>query len=191
MAYENYTIIEFMNAQFKHDYSIISKEELKIVFTEYIDTAKLYESDEFSKVVYIHFLNNRINTIKLWIRLQKEFLNNFDVPFIEQFGFIFKKFGHIVKWNNSREDFILQLDRVEKREQKYISELENCIKILTESRLKNKSNDKSVELTRSSFIKTINSLGKIGWKIDKHKDTLEDLALIIEEQINEGKNSKT
>lgn len=185
MAFENYTIRQFMQAWFNQDTSVMSIEEFDNVYTEYIDVAGLFQSEEFDKVVYIHFLNGRINTVNIFIRLQREFIKEFNIPYIEGFELLKDK-GYILKWNNSIDDFENQLLRIEAQEKRYISELENCIKELIDFRkTKGKSEEEPLKKKREGFIRTLNTLGKVGYRIDKDKDTVEDLALMIKQQFEE------
>ena len=186
MAYENWTIRQLMKAWFRKDYSEMSEEEFGIVRTEYIDTAGLYDENVFQKVCYIYFLNSRINSISLSIRLQKDFLKEFDIPYKQAFSFL-SKFGHRVKWNDNAEDFISQLDKIERREVKYTSMIENEIvelkKLQKQAKIPEEEEDDKT--TRERFIRTVNTLGKIGYKIDYDKTTVEELALMIKQQTEE------
>lgn len=186
MAYENWTIRQLMKAWFRKDYSEMSEEEFGIVRTEYIDTAGLYDENVFQKVCYIYFLNSRINSISLSIRLQKDFLKEFDIPYKPAFSFL-SKFGHRVKWNDNAEDFISQLDKIERREVKYTSMIENEIvelkKLQKQAKIPEEEEDDKT--TRERFIRTVNTLGKIGYKIDYDKTTVEELALMIKQQTEE------
>jgi len=185
VAYENWTVRQLMNAWFKKDYSEMSEEEFYIVKTEYIDTAGLYDENVFQKVSYIHFINSRINSITLSIKLQKDFLKEFGLPYKPALPFL-NKFGHRVRWNGDEEDFISQLDKVEKRESRYTSILENEMvelkKLQKETKTPEEDDDK---LTRERFIRTVNTLGKIGYKIDYDKTTVEEMALMIKQQTEE------
>lgn len=190
MAFEKYTVRQYMNAKYRDDFTItgIPEHEVNIAHTEYIDVAGLFQSEEFNKVSYIHFLNNRINTIKLSIRLQKDFLDNFDIPYQEGFK-MFKKFGHNLYWNN-KEQFLRELTKIEMKENKYISQLEKNIKELKEERLKSIKKEVTVEQSRGSFIRTVNSLGKLGYKIDMDKTMLEEFAYMIKQQTEENEALK-
>lgn len=185
MAYENYTVRQFENAMFKNDRTVMDEETFQLVNTEYIDTAGLYETEEFSQVTYIHYLNGRINTVKIAIRLQREFLEEFGVPY--QPGFeVLKKNGYSLYWKNDKEQFLKSLERIENKDKKYLSELEGCMKKLKDTRAKKNNKEESVKISRGSWIRTINSLGKIGYKIDKDKETVEDLAYMIKAQTEEN-----
>lgn len=183
--YENITIRQFENALFRNDRTVLNEEQFKEVYTEYIDTAGLYETEEFQKVSYIYYLNNRINSLNIAIRLQLEFLNEFKFPYVENFKF-FKKFGHKLEWKNDHKAFIAQLEKVKLRESKYNTMLESSIKELKLMReKKEKTPEKTSEQTLVSWTRTINSLRKIGWKIDKDTDTVMELAIIIKQQTEE------
>lgn len=186
MAFENYTLKQFEDAWFKGDRDVMTQSVFDEVYSEYIDTAELWQSEEFDKVSYIHFLNNRINTVRLSVTLQKKFIDEFEVPYKPGFELL-KKNGHYLKWNDSVEDFVKQLDKVENREKKYISELENEIKnLVTLRKNKNGGKEKTPKEQRQSHLRTVNSLGKIGFKIDKDKITVEEYALMIKQQSEEA-----
>lgn len=172
-----------MRAWFKNDYSEISEKIFKVAYSEYIDTSERFANKEFELVSQIHYLNNRINCVKLCIIIQKEFINNFGKPYIPDFG-SFKKFGYTLYWKNNINDFLLALTRIESTEKKNVIKLEAAKKKLIEERAKSNSGESS-DLTKESrhdFIKMLNVLGKIGYKIDKDKTTVEELALIIKEE---------
>lgn len=200
MAYELYTVQQYMDALYKGDRSVMSEEILKEVNTEYIDTAGLYETEEFQKVSHIHYINNRINTIKLEIALQKRFLSEFGVPFINQFEWFKKRFGHRLVWKcneldilECQDDFLEQLKKIELKENKYISTVEKDIKELIEMR--DKKNSKKVssnEESRGSFIRTLISLRKLNYVIVNTVTTVEELSWMIkmqQEAVNESKKN--
>lgn len=186
MDFKKCTIDNFITAFFEKDYSLISLDETENIYTSYIDVAKLFEGEEFSRISYIHYLSGRINTIKISIKLQKEFLEEFKVPYQPEFK-MFKKFGHLLFWKGDGKKFLEILDRIELKELKYISELENEIKMLIEAR-KNKSKGKSVELTLDGFLTSVISLGKIGYIIDRYKTTMQEMALMVKKQMEDNKS---
>ena len=194
MAYENYTIQQYMDAKYKGDRSVMSEEEFQIVQTEYIDTAGLYESEEFSKVCYITFVSGRINSVNTAIRLHREFINHIGQPYLPGFEFMKLK-GHKLYWNKNYpdriEDFLKQLEKVEQRERKWTSILENEIKNLTEMRLKKKNGVKDDETgekeKRGGFIKTINSLRKIGYPIVLKENTMEEFSYMVKQAREDAK----
>lgn len=194
MAYEKFTVGQFMNAWFNEDYSEISKDEWPIVYAEYIDTAGLFISEEFDKVAYINFLNNKINSINIAIDTHRKFLETFGVAYSLGFPF-FAKLGYIVKWNNDKQDFLNQLAKIELREKKNISQLEISIKELDNIRKSKEQENKEPEQTlkekRLSFLRTFNSLNKIGYRIEKNSTTIEEYALMIKQQIEEVEEVKS
>lgn len=197
MAYENYTVEVFENAWFKKDYSVLSEAEFNIVYAEYQDTSGLFLTDDFEKRGYISHLNQRINYVKLFIRLQREFIREFNAPFNRDFEDFKKEYGYVLKWKNDVDDFEKQLKKIETREGKHTSSLEASVKELIESREKNKKKIKPVEdeeslkKSRLSFIRMRNSLGKVGYKLDKHTTTVEELSLMIKQQLEEQEEIKS
>lgn len=190
MASEKYTVRQFEQAWFQGDRSVMDEHEFNQVYTEYMDTSGLFETEEFDKVCYIYWLNNRINSIKLGIKLQKDFLKEFGVPYKPAF-FFFVEFGHNLKWNDNSEDFIKQLKTVEIREKMYIGELEGAMKELKDFRKKRDNGEPTdPKKTRISFIRTRNTLGKIGYIIDPDKTTVEEMALMVKQQSEEVEQLK-
>lgn len=184
--YENITIGEFKDAMWGSNKAKLSKEDIDTVNSEYVDLAGIYDADEFSRVAYITYLNGRINKIKLAIRLQREFINNFDIPFLNELKF-FKQFGYTVHWNKNRVDFENQLKKIESREGRFEDEVEGKIKELIELRLsKNKKEYVSDKQTLESFMLTYISLGKVGYSIDVNSTTMQEFALMIKHQKEEN-----
>lgn len=186
MAYEDYTIKQFEDAWFKNDRTLMNDETFDLVYTEFIDTAQLYRTDEFEKVSYIYFLNTRINKIKLCIKAQKEFVETFGVPYPENFE-IFKKHGYSIKWKNSKEDFFNQLKKVELSETRYTAQIESKIKELEDIRKKKPKEEITEKQKRENWVRMINTLRKIGWVIQKESDTVQDLSVMILQQNEENK----
>lgn len=182
MKFEECTIQQFINAKFLGIDSLITKEEIESIWEAYIDKTKQYEVEEFEMVSYIHYLNGRINYIKMSVDLQKRFIDNFDLPYLEAIKSFQKKYGYFLKYNGDNEDFKRQLDNIEKKEGKYIVELEEKIKALLEFRKSKRSKDNPVKVTKESFLMTVIILSKIGYSIDKNSTTMEELALMIENQ---------
>ena len=185
MTYEDVTIEQYINAKWKDDISVLTSEQLKFVEEQYVDTAGLYESEEFSKVAYIHYLNTRVNSVKLSVRLQYEFIENFNIPYLPEIKF-FNKFGHRLVWHDNIERFIEDLRKVESKEKKYISQLENSIKELTDLRAKKAKGESPKKQTRTDFIATLISLGKIGYRIKRTETSIEELSLMIKKQSEEA-----
>lgn len=199
MNYGECNIQQFMNCWFKKDYSEVSLEDFKIIYAEYVDTSGLFMSEDFERQGYINHLSQRINSVKIFIRLQREFIADFNMPFIRDFESFKDKYGYVLKWSGDLMDFKKQLEKVEKREVKHNSFLEEKIKELSDSR-KNNQNKTAVDdveekliKSRTYFIRMLNSLGKIGYKLDKKNTTVEELSLMIKQQMEdtEQKNAPT
>lgn len=186
MAFENYSIEQFMNAWFKKDYSVIDEKEFQTVYSEYIDVSGLYETDEFEKVSYIHYLNNRKNVMKLLIEFQKKYLSELLIPYQDQS--VFNKYGYFLKWNGSIDNFLKQLKKIEISEARFSSQLEIKIKELEEFRQKKGKSKKeqTLEEARKSFIRMLISLRKMDYKIDNKTTSVEELALIIRLQCEQA-----
>lgn len=189
MAYEKYTVKQFIDAWFNKDYSELTEDEFKIVYSEYQDESGLFMSEDFEKQSFIYHLNQRITFIKMFLRLQREFISEFESPFIRDFEMVKDRYGYNLKWNNDINDFEEQLKKIELREVKHTTLLESKIKDFVNSRKKDvvKNNDEVEDLkkSRSSFIRMLNSLGKIGFIIDKKETTVEELSLMIKQQMEE------
>lgn len=197
MTFEDITIEQYMKAKWRGDRTFITTDELlKDIETEYIDAAGLYESEEFGKIVYIHYLNNRVNSISLSLRLQRDFLEEFGQPNIPALSFL-RKFAHKVEWRDDKKSFLETLDRIEMKEKKYISQLEKNIKELGDIR-NNKKKENKPEKTekeiRESFVRTLVSLGKIYINLNREKTYMDELAAMIKCQSDEAEkieNSKS
>ena len=77
------------------------------------------------------------------------------------------------------DDFLKQLDKIEHKERKWTSILENEIKNLTDMRAKKIKKEVPQKEARGSFIKTINSLRKIGYPILLKENTMEEFSYMI------------
>ena len=175
MTFENCTIDQFKRAKFNKDFSEITKDELDDIYLQYIDTAKMYNSSKFNKISYINFLRKRIFVISTAINLHKNYLEDVGIAYEEGFG-LFKKYGYTLVWKYP-EDFISQLDKISKKENKYMSLLKKEEIELNEMDRDNIKEDEV--LSRQSFIRTILLLGKNGYKIDNFTTTMEELSLTI------------
>lgn len=184
--YEDITVRQFMNAQFKSDRSVMNEEQFKQCYNEYLDTTGLYETDIFNKECYIQFLTNRINVIKIGIKAHVDFVNEFGVPYVEELK-IFNQYGHFPVWKGDKEKFIKDIQRIGKLENVYISQLEAKVKELEETKEKREDIPIKKDSGRGNFIQTLNSLGKVGYKIDKDSTTVEELAYMIKYQLEENK----
>lgn len=185
MAYENYTVREFREALFSNDRSVMDEETFKEVYNEYLDTAELYEKEEFLKVSRIHYLNNRINFIKIALKLQIGFLENFGKPYLKELK-SFEKFGHKIFWKGDKQNFLQQCKKIQERESKYIDEVDNELELLYQMRQKKKDKEFTAKESRANFIKTFNSLGKIYFHLS-WDTSVEDYSHMIKQATEDSK----
>lgn len=191
MTYEEITIDEFANAKWKGDTSVVSKEDIALIWMRYIEDAKMYDSSDFNKSSYIQLINNKYNSIKIAVSLQINFLDEFEEPYKDNFD-LFKEHGYHLKWKGDKEDFLHQLLMVSKKQRKYVSILEGKIKELEEYRASKKQNKEELtdEQHRKRFLSMVFSLGKIGWNINLMTTKLEWLVVMICRQIEENEEQK-
>lgn len=190
MVYHKYTITQFISAWFDKDRSVMNEETFEKCKTEYIDTAGLYNTEDFEKTSYIYFIQNRINSIKIFLHVQRSFLEDFNEPCQQYFYFI-KKFGHKLVWRDDVKNFKDQLDSIENKEKKYESVLKReMLELATKRKLDGKK-EQNKDTTRESFLTSLNILGKMGYRFDEDKTTVERLALIIKQQKEEANTLKS
>jgi hypothetical protein len=195
--YEKVTISSFMKAWFEKDYSELSHDDFQIVYGEYVDTSGLFLSDDFERQAYIYYLSERLNYVKMFLRLQRDFIVTFGKPFQRDFERFYDQHGYRLKWNDDLEDFEKQLVNVEMGQQKFETILDARIKELNQLRGKDiderykDSPEDELKKSRISFIRMLNSLVKIGYKVDKPVTTVEELALMIKQQLEEVESMKS
>jgi hypothetical protein len=187
--YEKISVKQFIDAWFFEKYETISKDDFEIAYTEYIDATGLFTTREFDLVCFIHFTNNKLNIVRLAVGLQRQYLEEFGEPFLEELNFLIK-FGYRLKWENDKQDFINQLDKVIRSESKYRTLLNAKRKQLDEERKKAGTEEPDKKKTRVSFLRMMNTLGKIGYKVDKDITTVEELSLMIKQQFEEQEELK-
>jgi len=183
-VYEEVIIRDFMNAWFFEKYDKLSKEDFETVYAEYIDAAELYATEEFDIISSIHYLNTRINAVKLWISLQRQYIAYFGEPYEAGFKFL-SKYGYSVEWENDIDKFEASLKRIELRETKKQFELETKTKALLTLRKNKNHEEETPKQTREQFIRLLNTLGKLGYKIEKDSTTVEEFALMLKQQFEE------
>lgn len=187
MAYEDYKLGQFKRAWFKEDRSIetgIPQEEFDSVYTEYIDTVGAYKSDQFDKAGWIKHLEAKINTITIWIKLQRDFIEDFGRPLTERFVFM-EEFGYFLHYSDN-DSFFEELKNIEQDLKGDISELNGSIKELEDIKASEPVIIKTLKEQRESFTRNQNTLGKIGYKIDEDKTSVEEYALMIKQQNEEN-----
>jgi hypothetical protein len=181
---------KFMQAWFEEKYSVliiegeVEEEILKTAFEkihlQYVDLSGLGQTHELQMNISIHYLNTRINAVKTFIFLQREFVKNFDTPFLP--GLIdFKKYGHSVYWDNDKEAFLIKLNQIEIKESKFQAQLDAKIKELFDYRKKRDSKQHTPVQSRKEFIQHMNMLNRSGYSIDKDQTTVEEYALMLKD----------
>jgi len=183
------TIFQFMRCKFDNDFSVLgsgSFEELAQAFdniyTEYIDLCGAY-IPELEIMKGIKALECRLQAVHLYLEVCRQAI---ELPQTEEIIQVInraidnlKKKGYSPSYTN-KEDFLKQLKRIESRESQYKVELDRKNKELSDYRKKNTRNIENN--SRTDFIRLLNELGKVGYKIDKEKTTVEELALMVKAQ---------
>lgn len=184
MMIEEITINQFIKMWFKDSPS----EEFEKIYSEYLDLSGLFVSRQFDLLAYIYRLSNRITSIKMSLCIQREMIDVFGEPYEPGLSF-FEKYHHKVYWNGDRKQFLDYLIKIESKESRFEKELAKKQKEFSESQ-KTKKQPKTITQTRHDFITMLNTLSKNGYKIDRDKTTVEELALMIKEtQDNAAKPS--
>jgi len=166
----------FIDCLFNGDRSALNGGDFDKIFTEYVDLSGVGETREYDLLTSIHNVQCRITFIDTMVKVQKEFFMNFEIPFVNAFD-DFRKYGHRLSWNPEKPaDFITQLQRVDVIERKSIAELDAYIKELKSLKKDGVVPDKN---GRKDFIRQLNTLNKAGYKIDREKTDMEELALMI------------
>lgn len=188
--YESVTVKQFSDAWFFGKYDTLSKEDFDICYSEYIDATGLFSTAEFDLICYVNYLNNKVNVLKLSVSIHKQFVEEFGTPFEEAF-FVFRKFGYRVTWKNSKDDFFDQLDKILKKHSKFEIELNSKKQQLEKEREKHKDDkEPDKKKSRVEFLKMLNVLAKIGYRIDKNETTVEEMALMVKQQLEEQEEHK-
>lgn len=169
----------FMMCMYDHDYSQLEGGDFEKIFTEYIDLSGIGETKELELMVAIHNIQTRITYIDAQVNIQKNFLHNFGMPFVNAFD-DFRKYNHRLSWDPENPDqFVTQLQRVVVIEKKFHAELDT--KVAELKKLKNDGVQPNSN-GRRDFVRRLNNLGKEGYQIDKDKTNMEEVALMIRDQ---------
>lgn len=186
--YSDCVIKVFMDAWFKGKRDILDEEQFEHIYIQYIDTSGLYITKEFEMVSYLHYLDNRIGSVALSIKLQREFIAEFGLPFIPELSF-FKKFGYTLYYDpatSNIRDFLTKLSQIELKEKRFITTLQIKTDELIKFRKSKGTADYSIIQSRHAFLKMMQNLERIGYKIDRNVTTVEDLALMVKEAQEES-----
>jgi hypothetical protein len=184
MKCEKVSINYFMEVWFEQNYEHLSKDDFDIVYSEYVDLAGLYQSKEFELVTYINYLKNRTYVLKTIIVSQEMYFQTFKIPYIHGFKIIKDKFGYNFTWTGDETLLFSFLRKLRNDERKKSAELRRKEYEYEQLKLTKHSDNKSLIQTRHEFIRMLNSFNKAGYKIDRDKTTIEELALMIK-QVND------
>lgn len=189
MIIEDLIISIFMEAWFKENYDRLSKQDFEQAYAEYMDVSGLYKSKSFQELSYINYLSIRVASLTTAVNVERDFVNTFGAPYEPGFSF-FKRYNYNLFWNGDKEQFLNYLLKIETKELKYKKELVNREKTFVTESAKKVVQQKSLMQTRHEFIRNISTLGKNGYKIERNSTTVEELALIIKESLEEVKDTK-
>lgn len=178
----------FMKCLFEQDYKDLDGGDFEKIFTEYIDLSGIGETKELELMIAIQNIQARITYIDAMVDIQKKFLHEFGMPFVNAFD-DFRKYNHRLSWDPENPDqFITQLQRVVVIEKKFQAELDTKVAELKKLK-KDGIQPGDKDNGRRDFVRRLNSLGKDGYQIDKDKTNMEELALMIKDQ-DESINDK-
>lgn len=185
MIIEDLIIADFEKAWFKENYETISKEEFEQAYCEYMDVSGLYKTKRFEQLAFINYLSIRVSNLKFAIQAQKTYLETFGEPFVEGFTFFKEKYKYTLTWDGNKDNFLKQLATIERKEKKNEINLSSKEKIFSEEQKKTIVEQKSLMQSRHEWIRNINILKKNGYVLDRNKSTVEELALVMKESMEE------
>lgn len=185
---------QFEDCSFKNNLRVLliegdaTDEELRAAFEhiyeQYVDFSGLYETREFEMSAYINSLTVRVNTVHEFARLQREFISQFDIPFVPGF-YLVKKYGHTLSWNHDSPDiagFLERLQRVEAKEVRYKAELKRKETELFEFQKKKITKEFTLLESRRQFLTQILRLQQAKYVINKKETSVEELSYMIRDQ---------
>lgn len=162
------------------DEQISAKEVWQAIYMEYLDLSGLAQTTELHLMKGIQTLECRITLVNTAINLHKECLRVIGQPFFPAFATL-KKYGHAIWWDKNVENieaFIVSLDKIAMKEKRYEMELESKKKDLFKFMESIKKREPSETMSRKEFIRMMNQIEKFGFRIDREKNTVEDLAVM-------------
>lgn len=165
---------------------------LELVYAEYVDASGLYETREFEMNAYIISLGVRIGTIKEFIKLQRAYISNFNVPYARGFH-IAKKYGHNLYFDFDHPDvegFLKKLDSIVAKEKKYEIKQDISIKELIEFKKKKVKKEFNLLQSRKQFVSMLVRLQQQKFVIDKKETTMEEVAIMVKESRDQYEEDK-
>lgn len=190
MIIEDLIIRDFEQAWFKENYEKLSKKDFEQAYCEYMDVSGLYKSKRFQQLSYLNYLSVRVTSIKFAINIEKQFLETFGEPYQDGFEF-FKRYKYNIFWDGDKEKFLNFIAKIEKKEKKNEVDLAIKQKLFIEEQDKSIVDQKSLMQSRHEWIRNINILKKNGYQLDRNKSTVEELALIMKESMEEAQKQQT
>lgn len=151
------------------------------IHTEFIDLSGT-EIEELSIMKQIKALECDIQSMNIFLFVQEEYIRLFKTPHFDNLKTL-AECGHKLQWNPEAPDpegFLKQLQKVRVKESKKTALLDLRNKELADFR-KTQESKKTINNSRSEFIRLMNDLGKEGYQIDKSKTTVEELAIMIKD----------
>lgn len=186
----------FMRAAYNQDYKglILSgkptKQQLQtaivMISVEYADLSGLSQSDELDLSRKILYLDLRVKRNSILLHIQYESLDKIGMPCIGAFD---KMNGYAFTWDNDNpdiENFREQLRAYQSNEKHYELELENALKEFMNTKHKGEENGGNIIDKRRSFLKQLNNIERDGYRIDKDKTSMEELALMVSDLTNKA-----
>lgn len=160
------------------------REAFEFIHGQYVDLSGLYETREFEMSAYLSSLAVRINTVHEFIRLQREFISQFNVPCVPRF-YLVKKYGYTLQWDHDAPDidtFQARLDKIELKEAKFKSELKRKEAELSTFQKKHHAGEYTPMESRRQFLTQILRLQQAKYVINKSETSVEELAYAIRDQ---------
>lgn len=160
------------------------REAYEFIHGQYVDLSGLYETREFEMTAYISSLAVRINTVHEFIRLQREFISQFDIPYVPGF-YLVKKYGYTLLWDHESPDidtFLARLEKMESKEAKFKSELKRKQTELSTFQSKHQAGEYTPMESRRQFLTQILRLQQAKYVIIKNETMMEELAYAIRDQ---------
>lgn len=167
------------------------REAFEYIYNQYVDYSGLFATREFELAAYIHSLKMRIGIVREFVKLQKMFIAEFNIPFVAYFEII-KKYGHNLHWNHEYPDidlFLIKLAKVESREAKYKSELKAKEKELFDLQRKKITKEFTLLGSRKQFLLTLARLQQAKFVISKTETMMDEVALMIKDQKDQSEEA--
>lgn len=180
------TVAQFMACKFENKYDVLAisgepsleqlSEAWEKIHVEFIDLSETL-IPEVSLLKQIKVLECDIEMINCIVFVLEESVTRLGYPLEKAVNMIAQN-GHHPKWNNDVDDYLKQCKKIRSKESKNISLLAIKNKELEDYR-KAEAAKKTINNSRSEFIRVMNDLRRFGYPIDKDKTTAEELAIMI------------